>query len=189
MTTAEFADSMLKRPRDFGYFGDLDLTVWGFSPFGVHRDSDALSRSNWRVISEDLCWRFPESTEVMHTSHWACGWYDHLMLLTTDTEALEAALEWVERLESYPVADELDWSDLESADEQEAWEGYARSDFRRALEEWAGVDDLNRSDEQLYELFRAGCEKGNVYWTHDSSGPSIDLAQVVEAVGEQLCEA
>lgn len=44
--------------RDFGYHGSLDLAghtrgagLWGFAPFAVHRDSDALARSNWEVIS------------------------------------------------------------------------------------------------------------------------------------------
>lgn len=48
------AREALTRPDDFGYYGDLPLfESWGFT-FTQTRDSDALTRSNYRVALREL---------------------------------------------------------------------------------------------------------------------------------------
>ena len=102
----------------FVYYGDLPLgETWAFM-LARHRDSDTVEQSNWHVIHTDMAERFPDDIEVVHCSHWAVGWIDHLAVrLLDDAEALtdagHAILEWKEQLDDYPVADETDHSERE----------------------------------------------------------------------------
>lgn len=121
-----------RQTRDFGYHGDLDLAghsagagLWGFTGIDVHRDSDALDRSNFDVISKDLLARFPVDCEVMHASHWAVGWVDQLLVKWTSktgviTLAGLAVLEWQDTLSDYPVADEDHYFELDSEERRES---------------------------------------------------------------------
>lgn len=134
MTYEEFCEHARKRPDSFAYYGELDMFgTWGFAPFGTHRDANLLEESNWETISEDLCARFPDSFEVVHTSHWLVGWYDHLAVRLSDHAAVDACIAWAEKLENYPVADEDDWSQRESEQAQEAYDNWARYDVGRMV--------------------------------------------------------
>lgn len=55
---------------------DREVGCWAMVPgASVHRDSDALARSNHRVILADLRERFGEDiVTVESASHWAVGW-------------------------------------------------------------------------------------------------------------------
>jgi hypothetical protein len=124
MDIIEAAKASLRKPEDFAYFGDLhEDDGWGRA-FGVHRDSDALERSNWKVITEDMQERFPDDFTTESASHWAVGWVEtgRVKVLKDPalgivegnfTPAFEAVMEWKDNLDSYPVADEADYSALE----------------------------------------------------------------------------
>ncbi len=130
---------------DFAYFGDLESPPWGVvGGIGQHRDSDALERSNFEVISEDLLERFPESVQIERSSHWAVGWVESMRLDTSDEKATLAAMDWHERLESYPVADEEHWSNLEREEDEEYYQNGGRED---------AIDILEKS-EDFGEIFR-----------------------------------
>ena len=116
LSLSEFVIDALHRSRhikDFCYWGILDLgTTWAFT-FSKNRDSSLAEISNFDVIHADLLEMFPDDVELVHASHWACGWIDHLavrMLLDTTelTGAAERIFEWTTQLEEYPVADDLD---------------------------------------------------------------------------------
>jgi len=99
----------------FAYWGEREGWLIALS---VHRDSDALDRSNWGVITKDVL-SVPDSGEndlgdaaIEGASHFLVGWVDYL-LVRPGTPAAERALEWRERLEDYPVADEMHMSELE----------------------------------------------------------------------------
>lgn len=101
---------------DFGYHGDLALgETWAFT-ISRHRDSGLLDNSNFEVIEADLSRRFPDDISVTHASHWAVGWIDHLTVRMLDdlghvAPAGIAAIEWLDALASYPIANESDYSD------------------------------------------------------------------------------
>ncbi len=103
---------------NFGYHGDLDLGItWAFV-FDVHRDSDRLERSNWEVISKDLLKKHPKTVEITNCGHWLVGWVDHLTIKMVDkngriTRAGIDVLDWLEKLDQYPIADEDHYSNLE----------------------------------------------------------------------------
>lgn len=169
--------------HSFAYFGDLPLGETWAGCFGVHRDSDVLERSNWRVIKADLEKRFPDDVRDERSSHWLVGWSDSLTvrLLNDDgtpTDAARAVYQWKEKLADYPVADESDYSELELDDERETWENCYRGDFRRALVKKFGETAEELSDAQLDKLFH-GTEPE---WEHDSGGCYTKLEHAVEAI-------
>jgi hypothetical protein len=89
--------------------------------YSVHRDSDALTRSNWAVLES----RYGEAPGVFITraSHWAVGWVDTLRVDPKEASpatlaALEAELA---RLDDYPVLDEEHLSGLEWNEAHEFW--------------------------------------------------------------------
>lgn len=93
-------------------------------------------------------------------------------------------LETLEGLEDYPLISEDDHSQLELEDQQEAWENWAASDWRRLV--CAAVDQLlpedspfdgddlisriSGEDEKLAELFEVCRESANEYWEEESDG-------------------
>ena len=100
-----------------GPYDDSDPSTWAVI-ISYHRDSDPLEVSNYRVISKDLEERFPDDVEQHHFRHWAVGWIDHLFVRAYDqngkiTPAFKAAMEWLEALQEYPVADEMDLAEVE----------------------------------------------------------------------------
>lgn len=99
----------------FAYRGELPIgETWAFT-ISRHRDSEILGISNFEVIRADLEKRFPDDCEVVHCSHWAVGWIDHLAVRMLDdvgevTPAGIAAIDWAGVLENYPVASDEDLS-------------------------------------------------------------------------------
>jgi hypothetical protein len=145
MTLEELKAGMLKRPKDFAYYGELDLSVWGFAPFGMHRDSDLLTQSNFAFVVRELRRVSGKSVEVMHTSHWAVGWYDHVMVRTTAPKTMEKLLELYERHDNYPVLDEEDLWEREREQADGAYETWAKWDVGKLVEA-AGIEPLLDSD-------------------------------------------
>ena len=161
MDMQELKEGMLKRPRDFAYFGDLDLNVWGFAPFGKHRDSDLLQESNFDVALKELKRVSGKSVEVMHTNHWAVGWYDHIMVRTTAKKTMEKVLELCNRLDNYPILNEEDYSEREFNQACDAYDQWARSsvaqiaqenEIARLLDEEGDYDPRPEDEEQVKSI-------------------------------------
>lgn len=115
------ADSYWEGPEDGSDKGDWAVTI------SKHRDSDALQVSNYNVISRDMISRFEDDVEEHSFSHWAVGWVEHLFVRIHDeggefTPAFVAIMEWEERLEEYPIADEDDYSETEMEMGEGEWE-------------------------------------------------------------------
>lgn len=106
-------------------------------------------------------------------------------------------LETLEALEDYPLIAEDDHSELEMELQEEAWDNWAASDWRRlvcsALDD-ALPEDCERdadeildaipdADDKLRELFHACAESSNTYWQEESDGDQwIDLERVAGAL-------
>lgn len=95
------------RVRDDGW-----LLVRGI---GTHRDADTVTRSNWRVICRELEALDPEyeAHGDMRASHWACGWYEHLLVDWRRVDLVRALDEALASLEEYPLLSDDDHSELE----------------------------------------------------------------------------
>lgn len=109
----------------------------------------------------------------------------------------EEMVETIQSLEDYPILDEGDQSQLELDDQQEAWESWAASDWRRAVEskldelledsEDRDADDILDSvenlDQKLAELFHSCAEQSNTYWQEEcQAGWYINIDSVAGAL-------
>ena len=118
----------LQKPEDFGYWGSEDMfKTWGFCGVDKNRDSNLLEISNFDVITKDLISKFPNDFRIENYSHWMVGNVDRLVcrILKYElpfidevkekdiTTAFLSAMEWLDQLRDYPVADEGDYSDKE----------------------------------------------------------------------------
>ena len=126
MTLDEYCKEAVKRPSDFGYFGnddDMFITV-GRSGISTNRDADTLTRSNWQVITEDVLERFPNDSRIEPYGHWACGWVENLIIRIYDdkkkpTDVAKACYDYLSALEDYPVIDDMHYSALELEEAEE----------------------------------------------------------------------
>lgn len=93
-------------------------TDWLVAPCTVNRDSDALARSNWRVMCERL--GGGDDVQVHHFGHWACGWFS-ICLVEPSSKAAEAAAAIEGQLADYPILDEDDYSQEEHEEADAVW--------------------------------------------------------------------
>lgn len=84
-----------------------------------NRDSDILTESNWACAWEELGGT-SESVQVFTFGHWACGWWKALCVLEgSDAQMIGADI--VDRIESYPVLNEHDFSEREHDEANRVW--------------------------------------------------------------------
>src|ERR1041385_1724755 len=87
--TDELVVQMLKPPKDYiGAITELVTQGWG-QCFGIHRDSDTLSRANWDSIIEELQDQVEdvnESYRVEGSHHWLAGLSDTMLCRILDCE-------------------------------------------------------------------------------------------------------
>lgn len=106
------------RPTGFDVAGLAlpDRQTWRVMPAGVNRDSDVLTRSNWRVMVARLAAVDPtgEHLETNRFGNWACGWLE-IMIVNPDApdNVIAEAGEIAAALETYPVLSEADYGTLE----------------------------------------------------------------------------
>lgn len=111
----KYAKQATTKPEDFGYWGSEDMFVtWGFTNIDQNRDSDTLERANFKFITEELMTIFPDDYRIETYNHWAVGSVDRLVCRVyednTDKKVIASsfylAMEWLDKLDDYPVADE-----------------------------------------------------------------------------------
>lgn len=144
-------------------------------------DAPSIYRSNNRVFRD----QFRQELSL------ADGDYDGLSL-DVRFVTLEM-IETIESLEDYPLLSEDDHSALELDLQDEAWESWVGSDWRRiveakldetladnTMEDCADeiLDKVEDLDCKLRGLFHACCESSNTYWGEQSGGQWIDLDRV-----------
>ena len=88
---------------------------------GQHRDSDALSRSNFECGLDALGGE-SETVIVVRERHWAVGWIEWIAIHESDDGALEIAEEIMCGLSDYPVLNETHFYDLERTEAEQYWE-------------------------------------------------------------------
>lgn len=114
-------DKAIAVARDTGWQIDTfaDDAEWagvGIGPVGQHRDSDALDRSNFEVVTEDLRERYPDDFDIVSFSHWAVGWVEEIVWNVANADLRAAVDIWRERLADYPVASDDHFSELETTE-------------------------------------------------------------------------
>jgi len=148
-------------------------------------DAPSIYRSNARVFRDEF------SKEL---AAGADGDADGVAL---DVRYLtDGMIETLQALENYPLISEDDHSELELELQDEAWDSWAASDWRRAVEKAIDavlpedatldgdeiLDGIENIDQKLLELFHSCCEWTNTYWFEDGTDQWIDLDRVAEAL-------
>jgi hypothetical protein len=83
---------------------------------GFHRDSDALDQSNALVLEawlDDATDGVGDGWDRMRASHWAVGWYSHLIVDPTDERVMAVLQRAQAKLDTYCALSEDHWSELE----------------------------------------------------------------------------
>lgn len=158
---------------------DTDRAQWFVAPCSITRDSGALERANWIEQESALKKADPdsESNETHRFGHWACGWFE-IVLVKPGTNAADVAAELAAALEDYPILCEDRLSAIEHEEESADWANYGAADFASAIKRALGLceDNADRVDalstDELFELFH---QVGGPYRSHyEGNGWSFD---------------
>jgi hypothetical protein len=94
---------------------------WLIAPCSHGRDSDCADESNWSSQEAELHQAgAPEDYEILRFGHWACGWYE-IVIVRPGSPAAAKAEELAARLENYPLLDEDDFSQREHEEAEQVW--------------------------------------------------------------------
>ena len=140
---------------------------------GQHRDSDALTRSNFRVALERLGGETGEDDNgvslvtVVRESHWAVGWVEWIAIHESNTAGIALAEEMEREMEGYPVLDESDWSRLEDEECEQVWtqcfDAHERAEYLRKHSYTAG------SLADVFQAVRSGSWEAAANMLHSPS--------------------
>lgn len=180
---------------DFGERGDTDTDnpesgYWHYDAngrylipkyliSGDYTDMGAVGISNVRVW-QDL---FKDGEEdwwfLRRGSH-----SSEMVLIDTEKDVPEEAVEALESLNRRPVLDDDDLMHLEIEYEAKAWEEEYREDFEKALRKHLSFyEDI--TEEQLDQLYKRAMSDGSVVWEEHGQGGNwayIDVDELVDAL-------
>lgn len=166
-TIEELAEQAVTKPDDFGYWGSDDMfKTWGFTGIDQNRDSDVLERCNFEVITKELIELYPNDFRIETYNHWLCGYVDRLVCRVLEvsndfdefniTWAFKAVIEWHERLNNYPIANDYIYDDMRIKEVIESFEelpDYLINMINTEEEYWA-ADLYNQLSENFgYDIY------------------------------------
>lgn len=149
---------------------------------GSDYSGGSVTKSNHDVFMEEF-----GDIDGVHEVYGGHGSYGVAIRLDA-LEASEEMQDTLNGLEDYPVIDDDALGREEMEREDEAWSGWAESDFKRELrkkfpELEDDIDDA--SSDGLYDLLREGMERSNTYWLHESGDSvSLDITRIVRSLKE-----
>ncbi len=102
-----------------------DRQDWLVAPVGQNRDSRPLEQSNFAAATRILFDGMGEppicsTVEVHRFNHWACGWFEIILVHPTRRSEVEAM---AVRLENYALLDEDDCCERDAEAARYAWAG------------------------------------------------------------------
>lgn len=121
-------------PEEFEYGRDYQLhssdylgertPVYEISNTGTSKnlESNSVTESNYRVIQND-------ETLQDKVAYGSSGHGYESIIVPADRQPSKEVLDIIAALESYPILDEMDHSELELEEESKDWEDYGRKDF------------------------------------------------------------
>lgn len=155
---------------------DRDWSGIGLGPVGQTRDSGALDRSNFQVIQEDLRERYPDDFDIASFNHWACGWIEEMIWNAGNADLRAAVQVWRDKLDSYPVADDEHYSELESDELAD----YLATEIPAVM---------NLQDPELPESVTAGMVAEKLQETGDVSRiDDVSESQITSAIASVLAD-
>ena len=121
------------------------------------RDSDCLTESNWEVALEQLGGEENEHVEIHRFGHWACGWWEALVV-KEGTNQHRIAQEITSSLSDYPVLDDEHFTQKEMEHANDVWQDCYCSEER--------IEYLRKNKSELRNYFikfgdLLNCARGN----------------------------
>jgi hypothetical protein len=112
-----------------------DQQDWLVSPVSVTRDTadHDYTKSNWKVIETELEKVDPDNYQVHNFGHWACGWFD-ILIVKPGSLASETLVEFCNQLEDYPILDDEMHSEMEHTAALESWQWLDLDDRVKAIQ-------------------------------------------------------
>jgi len=104
-----------------------DQGNWIVVPVGQNRDSNYLEESNFQTAL-DMLGEESDTVQVHRFGHWACGWYEIIIVDPGDNDRAIIAAEIMCALADYPILDDMDYSEREWNRASEYWEQNSMSD-------------------------------------------------------------
>jgi hypothetical protein len=103
------------------YMGEVPEADW-LCVMTRSRDSDCLTESNWRVALRMLGGE-SDNVRIDRFGHWACGWWESLSV-KDGSSSHSIGQDITEQIDSYPILDEDDFSEIEQEQANEVWESF-----------------------------------------------------------------
>lgn len=91
------------------------------------RDADVLTESNFQTAIDRLGGE-SKTVQILRFNHWACGWFEQILIDGKDTIAMDIANQIKIDIENYPVLDDQDYYEREYTRAKECWEYMRHSD-------------------------------------------------------------
>jgi len=137
------------------YIGEIPDPEW-LCLLTRSRDSDCLTESNWHCALQELGGE-SDNVSIERFGHWACGWWEALSV-RAGTEEHTKAKDIADRLESYPVLDEDEFSEREDEEAQRVWaDCYTERDRVEYIRNHSGQFDFHNYADLL------GCVRGKYF--------------------------
>jgi hypothetical protein len=138
------------RPTGFDSAGAFlpDRQSWLVAPCDRNRDSEALTRSNFKCCLKALGGE-SNTVEVHRFGHWGAGWFELILIDPKDIERVKEAESMEAALSDYPVLDDMDFSQEETEEAERVWRDCYREKERiayirkhRSQFEFRGLTDM-----------------------------------------------
>ncbi len=160
---------------------DVDENIYFFVPFtsGSDYSGSTVTLANYRAFKDyDVDW-----------VHFAYGGHSTYAVVINanklcDSEIFDEIIEILEGLEDYPIIDEDLLYKVEAELIESSWDGWAKADFKIAIEKKFPLADFNFPDDDIRDFFEKKREEANECWVCDGSGPdmSIDIESIVDKI-------
>lgn len=127
-----------------------DMSEWCQGP-GHNRDSDILAQSNFDTALEMLGGEREGIVEVHRFGHWACGWYEVILVNPNDSKTIQTLFDIHKSLENYPVLDDSDYSEREW-NERTEWAEDSKGRIACVLIQLFGLPEELEENEDMLDL-------------------------------------
>lgn len=166
------AQDRVGKARDHAPERDQELFLISNLLSGSDYSGSSVERANFRAFLES----FRDVPGIVEM--WG-GHGTYAIAIRLDVHHAEI-LETLERLEDYPVVDDDTLSELEMEMDSEAWESWARADFRREVCARFGVDISEVSDDDVFRVFSSACDATSTYFECDGADRFIRVEEVAK---------
>lgn len=169
-----------------------NIGQWLVFPVMKTRDSDILTQCNYECVIkafENIGYDGesdnPENDliQVHSFNHWACGYFDLILVNPFNETAVNLAIELTESLNNYPVLNDERFSELQLEDQYKSFKNCYKSDYISELEkQFPELTDClyDIDNDILYEYFNSVADSCGIEWELDSSGSNIDYDSIAE---------